>query len=304
MTGVQTCALPISVSTTAIPPQAAVAPARWIISRERDLVWFIGSALAGYLALGLMAMGVPLVPIMLFWLLLVDGPHVLSTVTRTYFDTAERAKLGWFLWIPIPLMLAGPLTVWAGQASLFFLFAVCWQHFHIVKQHFGFMMLYKAKNGERGRSDFLLDRWFLLASLFAPLALFVMRTQPALSAAVASPWPSGLLTAAYGILVLMWAGQQFQKWRGGEPMNPPKLILLAVVVPLQWLALLHASHYGPGGILRARIALGLFHSFQYHRLMWFHNRNRYTQPGADERHGCGRGRLRGRIQSRRIPIIN
>ena len=79
-------------------------------------------------------------------------------------------------------------------------------------------------------------------------------------------------------------------------MNPPKLILLAVVVPLQWLALLHASHYGPGGILRAGIALGLFHSFQYHRLMWFHNRNRYTQPGADERHGLAASLVSNVIQ--------
>ena len=63
-------------------------------------------------------------------------------------------------------------------------------------------------------------------------------------------------------------------------MNWPKLGLLMTVIPLQWLALLYASHYGPDGILRAGIALGLFHSFQYHRLMWFHNRNRYTEPGA------------------------
>ena len=68
-------------------------------------------------------------------------------------------------------------------------------------------------------------------------------------------------------------------------MNWPKLGLLITVIPLQWLALLNASHYGPDGILRAGIALGLFHSFQYHRLMWFHNRNRYTEPGALQRHG-------------------
>ena len=68
-------------------------------------------------------------------------------------------------------------------------------------------------------------------------------------------------------------------------MNWPKLSLLAAVVPLQWLALLHASHHGADGILRAGIALGLFHSIQYHRLMWFHNRNRYTPPGTEERNG-------------------
>src|SRR5262249_14848898 len=28
-----------------------------------------------------------------------------------------------------------------------------------------------------------------------------------------------------------------------------------------------------------------FHSFQYHRLLWFHNKNRYQAPGAREKHG-------------------
>ena len=278
------------MSSATLSPQtglslASAQPVRWIISREQDLTWFIGSALAGYLALGLMAAGAPIFPIALFWLLGVDGPHVLSTVTRTYCDKAERARLGWFLWIPVPLMLVGPLMAWAGQAALFLLLAVCWQHFHIVKQHFGFLMLYKAKNGERDRYDFLLDRWFLLASLFVPLGLFVLRTRPALSAMVALPWLATAAVYGYLVLALVWLASQIRKLRAGTPMNWPKVGLLAVVVPLQWLALLHASHYGPGGIMRAGIALGLFHSFQYHRLMWFHNHNRYRQAGAEERNG-------------------
>src|SRR5712692_4884469 len=100
------------------------------------------------------------------------GPHVLATVTRTYCDKEARHKLGWFLWMIVPLLFVGPALAWAGFGSLFFLAAVCWQHVHIVKQHFGFVMLYKAKNGERDRRDTRLDRWFLLASLFLPLVIF------------------------------------------------------------------------------------------------------------------------------------
>jgi hypothetical protein len=95
--------------------------------------------------------------------------------------------------------------------------------------------------------------------------------------------------ALYAGLGLIWIGRQARKWQSGQEMNWPKLGLLAAVVPLQWFALLHASHYGPDGILRAGIALGLFHSLQYHRLMWFHNRNRYSVEGAAERHGFAAG---------------
>ena len=279
------------MSTVALHPAASASlsgrlPSRWIISRRQDLIWFVGSALISYLALGLMTLGVGVALIQFIWFFGVDGPHVQSTITRTYFDKAERARLGWYLWIPAPLLLLGPVMVWAGLSSLFFLFAVCWQQFHIVKQHFGFVMLYKAKNKDRDRTDFLLDRWLLLGSVLIPLGMFVLNTRPLLT----KTFPPLLLLPPvafemYVILAALWLIRQAQKMRAGTPMNWPKLGLLITVIPLQWLALLSAAHYGPDGILRAGIALGLFHSFQYHRLMWFHNRNRYTEPDALQRHG-------------------
>jgi hypothetical protein len=63
------------------------------------------------------------------------------------------------------------------------------------------------------------------------------------------------------------------------------LLLLAVLTPLQWLAFYSAARFGADGIVRAAIALGLFHSLQYHRLLWFHNRNRYQVAGAPEKFG-------------------
>jgi len=233
-----------------------------------------------------MAGGFPIPLIQFIWFFGVDGPHVQATITRTYFDKAERARLGWYLWIPLPLLVFGPLMVLAGFGSLFFLFAVCWQQFHIVKQHFGFMMLYKAKNKDRDRTDFLIDRWLLLSSLLIPLGMFVLRTQPALKQTFPPvEWLPALAISLYGILAGAWLFRQTQKFRAGEQMNWPKIGLLLTVIPLQWVALLYASHYGPDGILRAGIPLGLFHSLQYHRLLWFHNRNRYSEPGASARHG-------------------
>ena len=277
------------MSTATLQPAAGVSLAgsrqtQWIISKRQDLIWFIGSAVISYLALGAMTLGVGVALIQFIWFFGIDGPHVQSTITRTYFDKEERARLGWFLWIPVPLLLAGPLVVWAGFASLFFLFAVCWQQFHIVKQHFGFMMLYKGKN--KDRTDFLLDRWLLLSSLLIPLGMFVLRTRPVIiQTAPLAAWLPTVAVSLYVILAAGWLLRQVQKWRAGLPMNWPKLALLAMTIPLNWIALLYGSHYGPNGIVRAGIALGLFHSFQYHRLMWFHNRNRYTEPGAVQRHG-------------------
>src|SRR5678810_40309 len=108
-----------------------VSGTRLIISRGDDLIWFVGTALVGYLALALMSAGVSLALLTVIWLLVVDGPHVTGTVTRTYFDKQERLRLGWLLWALVPLLFIGPVAIYFGQGALFFLFAVCWQHYHI-----------------------------------------------------------------------------------------------------------------------------------------------------------------------------
>ncbi|HEY1757375.1 MAG TPA: hypothetical protein VGG72_18520 [Bryobacteraceae bacterium] len=280
-----TSSIAAPIATSALPAEGRFRSS-WIISQREDLTWFIGSAAAGYLAIALMWAGFPLLPLQAVWFFGVDGPHVLATVTRTYFDKAERRKLGWFLWILAPLLLIGPVAAMTGHAALFFLAAFVWQQFHVVKQHFGFVMLYKAKNRERYDIDRKLDRWFLLASLFAPLGLFVLKTQQLVKATtLETTWLAGVVVVTYATLTSAWLIRQGIKWREGAQMNWPKLALLAAVVPLQWLALGFGARFGVAGSLQAAIPLGLFHGLQYHRLLWFHNRNRYSIPGAAERNG-------------------
>ena len=253
--------------------------AGWIISGAEDLTWFIGPALVSYTALALMAGGFPLTPLYLVWLVGIDGPHVLATVTRTYFDNNERRRLGGLLWVVIPAMLIGPLMVTAGAELLFYSFAISWLHYHIAKQHFGFVMLYKHKAGERDRTDYRLDRWFLLTSLMLPFARFLVKSSfvylPRLPAIRRL---DAVLLAAYAVLGASYVVRQLHIRRSGRPLNGPKLMLCAAIVPLQWLAFGYAGTTPGDGMTRAGIVLGLFHSFQYHRLMWFHNRNHYTDP--------------------------
>ena len=275
------------MSTTILPLPVAVKSltANWIINQKEDLTWFIGSGLVGYLALALMVAGFPVQPLYIIWMFGVDGPHVLATVTRTYFDRNERTQLGWWLWIIVPFLAIGPIAVALGSSALFYLFAICWQHFHIAKQHFGFMMLYKTKNGDRDKFDFALDRRYLLSSLILPLVWFVADTQK---------WAGAqLLFVAVQLATIVYLGfacyyfiHYRRRYLSGVAVNIPKMLLLAMLVPLQWMAFRYASHFGPDGIIRAGIVLGLFHSLQYHRLLWFHNKNRYTETeNAHEKYG-------------------
>ena len=182
-------------------------------------------------------------------------------------------------------MAVGPAMVAMGHESLFYVLAVTWLHFHIAKQHFGFVMLYKHKNRERNRFDYFLDRYFLLASLMLPFLRFLGTTVALLKQSRAVNAAEDLLLIAYLLLLAVFVARQIQKICSGIPVNAPKLLLFLAVVPLQWLAFGYATTFGFEGIIRAGIVAGLFHSFQYHRLIWFHNHNRYSEPASESRFG-------------------
>jgi hypothetical protein len=273
----------MSAALEIAPASPAPAGRQWLVSKREDLIWFIGSAAAGYLALLLFALGVPPAPIVLFWLIGVDGPHIFATATRTHFDRVERSRLGWWIWVFLPLACIGPLFTLVGYQALFLVLAVSWQHFHIAKQHVGFVMLWRSKNGERDAREMKLDKWMILASTIPPLFAFIAWTELPHSTILLAVIAAA--AAAWLALAIVYVAVQIRRWRRGEPMNMPKLLLQAVIPPLYGWAFYSAAQLGPTGIIRAGVAAGLFHSLQYHRLVWFHNKNRHRGADALERHG-------------------
>ena len=241
----------------------------WIIGRSQDLIWFIGSSLLGYLALFAFTAGIQLLTVFLIWRLIVDGPHVFATASRTYFDREARGKLGWRLWTIVPFLMVGPV-MWAfGLGGLFVLLLLIWAQYHVAKQHLGFVMLYKRKTGER--DDVTLDRRFLLGSLLLPLGLFLCRHADV-------PRSEEIITlafVAYLPCAVFYITRQVRKRLAGKPGNFPKLLLFAVVIPLHWIALLYPGK-SLDSLFIAGVATNIGHSLQYYRLTWFHNHNRYA----------------------------
>src|SRR5215831_20941243 len=122
---------------------------RWIINAREDLIWVIGSVAASYALLILYVTHLlPLIPMVAGWAILIDAPHVFGTFSRTYFDRSEwktrkRLMLGSLLFFVI-----GPVLVLLGAGFSFFFVAALWAYYHLVKQHYGFMVLYKKKNND------------------------------------------------------------------------------------------------------------------------------------------------------------
>ncbi|HEX8128821.1 MAG TPA: hypothetical protein VF527_06950, partial [Pyrinomonadaceae bacterium] len=162
--------------------EARTVSLRWIIGARDDLVWFIGSVASSYALFALYVGGVlPLVPMVAAWAILIDAPHVFGTFSRTYFDREERRARGRLLWGSLAFFAVGPLLVLAGLGLVFFFLAALWAYYHLVKQHYGFMVLYKKKNADLAPTDNALDRLFILLALTYPFVAFVARDPEALA---------------------------------------------------------------------------------------------------------------------------
>ena len=71
--------------------------------------------------------------------------------------------------------------VLAGFGLVFFFLAALWAYYHLVKQHYGFMVLYKKKNGDLARVDNVLDRSLLLFAFNYPFVEFIARDPNAMA---------------------------------------------------------------------------------------------------------------------------
>ena len=267
-------------------PIANVISLRWIISAHDDLIWFIGSVVSSYLLLFLYVKGIlPLVLMAASWAILIDAPHVFGTFSRTYFDREERKNRPRLLWGSLLFFVVGPLMVLIGAGFVFFFVAALWAYYHLVKQHYGFMVLYKKKNNDLARVDNLLDRLLLLFAFNYPFVEFIAR-DPEAMARVPSLLRGGvngfskfLLTSTI-LLAIVWLGRQIQRAVVGEPLDVPKYLLLAAAIPMHWIVLLTPMPHKPIAIVAI---LTIYHNFQYHRLIWFHNKkyNRQSRGGSE-----------------------
>jgi hypothetical protein len=262
---------------------------RWIIGARDDLVWFIGSVVTSYALFALYVGGlVPLLPMVVAWAVLVDAPHVFATFSRTYFDREERRARGRLLWWSLLFFAAGPLAVLAGVGFVFFFVAALWAYYHLVKQHYGFMVLYKKKNEDLAATDNFLDRAFLLLAFTYPFIFFVARDEEALKRVpvVLHSWLGILesaLLAATIVVAVAWLARQVQRALAGLPLDVPKYLLLAAAIPMHWVILMTPMPHKPIAIVAM---LTIYHNLQYHRLVWFHNRKYARDSACRERHGA------------------
>jgi hypothetical protein len=183
--------------------------------------------------------------------------------------------------------LIGPAMVLTGAGFVFFFLAALWAYYHLVKQHYGFMVLYKKKNNDLAPVDNGLDRLFLMLAFTYPFVAFVA-SDPEAMARVPAQLHSGMNTLAAALLAatlivgLAWIIRQLQRAVLGQPLDVPKYLLLAAAIPMHWVVLLTPMPHKPIAIVAI---LTIYHNLQYHRLIWFHNKKYSAGDDRRERYG-------------------
>lgn len=289
---------PASLSTSS----SALSP--WILSRREDLLWFQGAVLAG-LALVAFFVGAPpltdatyapahpAVLVLLVWGVLFDGTHVFGTYARTYLvrDAESRAALpGRWSW---SLLLLGPTIAvvdhracepgpsqlgragWLFRA--FLLFAYLWAYWHLVRQHYGLLVLYRRRAGGGRDRRIHLDTLVLWAGCLYPYLRFSLGERylrsglpETIPPALAGPLRIALDTAfAAGVAALAVALVV------RRPRLGPVHLLLLVVIGFHLIVFALLDN-----LLTITAALTIFHNLQYHRIVWQYERGRGRVPAG------------------------
>ena len=217
---------------------------RWLFSAPIDLAVFGGTALV---ALGLVVAGPALgaaaadlapdaVPewTWITGVLLVDVAHVWSTAFVVYLDPAEwRRRPALYAIAPLAAFAAGVALYAAGEA-VFWRAVAYLAVFHFIRQQYGWVMMYRARGGERDRLGRWLDGATVYAATLYPLILWHTRLPrafwwmvpgdfiaglPARVAAIAG-WIYLALLAAYAVRAVAAA-------RAGRPVAWGKHVVVA-----------------------------------------------------------------------------
>ncbi len=286
----------------------------WIVGRYTDLFCFIGAAILGYVMFFLHAgLAMNMVTVWFFWYMILDSPHFFGTYARTYLDKEEWRDRRRLLVGSIGLLAIGPVifaicsilysmnvgwykTPYLGLVA----FVSIWAYWHVVRQHYGIMSLYKRKNRDSDAFDLSLDQWVLYLGLLSPFVGFAVTNNEArIALGLSQPLEAGLITnpyrtgqgwesvvlqlsmvAAFGSLLILLA-RQLVRWHRGLSLNVPKILFLLAVIPLHMVVCYHPASTTLA-LLGFSACVTIFHDMQYHAIVWYHQKNRMAKAG-DER---------------------
>jgi hypothetical protein len=212
--------------------------------------------------------------------LLVGGPHMYATWTRTALDVDFFARHRTLVYssLIIPLVVIGlALINLQLLLTIFFL----WASIHVLHQIIYINDLYENRRAANlSLASRLADYGVILTALY-PLAAWKISTgrfaigPNNLSEIIGNivplgPWMIWLAGGAFALAFAVWVAKSIVEWRRGT-LHVPKTVFIALTVT--------ASFFVPalGNLDTAFQGMNVWHSFQYLALTWMLNNMRYER---------------------------
>ena len=216
--------------------------------------------------------------------LVVGGPHMVATFTRTALDHEFARKHPRLIWssVVIPVIVTALALLNLPLLLTVFFF---WASVHVLHQIIYVTELYNQREPARlSLFSRLADYGVILTSLY-PLAAWKISTGAFrigtndLSAVIGSvlplgPWMVWLAGGAFGVALVAWVAKTAVEWQEGR-LHVPKTVFIALTVT--------ASFFVPalGNLDTAFQGMNVWHSFQYLALTWMLNNLRQGRGELD-----------------------
>lgn len=269
--------------------RAARSPLRWIVSPRYDLAFFIGSCVLTFAFYGLYRVahhlgfflrGDSILVTYFFFTALFDHPHIFQTFSRTHADRDEFARRrGTHTWGLAAFVAAGFVFLALGWEGYLIVGAAIYGTWHIIRQHWGFLKIYKGLNDDRAPLDNVLDGAAYFTGMFAcffhdygdvrgPIVVYgdLKVTVPSLP----GDWGEGLWSVFLALITLVGFRQA---WRAatGRGVNVPKLLLMATALGTHYFVFFVTAT----PFLVAEALETAFHDIQYQGWVMHYQRQRF-----------------------------
>lgn len=272
-----------TASRAAARPVASPGPGPWIVSRSYDRL-FLVAAWCVPLLLCAIAATLPqplglLVALTIFVVL--DNSHQVATLPLTVFDPATMQRSA-------SVYLGGALAIGAAAIAISFYpgslvsqvwasLVLYWGGWHIIRQHYGFLRLYQARDKPASPRIAQAEVIALYSGASFPYLMNLSHGWAAegigkmlyrVPVPVWSAWlVLAVFAASFGVVLLDALGRV----RRRERVLTPRLLHLLLVVSNFWMGLMWL---GREDLMIAVLFITSYHDLQYHAVVWFVGRKR------------------------------
>ncbi len=263
---------------------------RWIVSARYDSCFFLGSCVFTFLFYGLYLLaprfgwflrGDQILITYFVFTAFFDHPHIFQTFARTYGDPVEfQRRRTLHTWGIAGFFAIGIVVAVLRLEAQLIVFAALYGTWHIIRQHSGFLKMYKALNRDREPLDNFLDFGTFYTGTFAcffndytdvrePIRIYgeLQVVFPNLP-----PEPAEFLWAAFLTFLVGLGFRQVWRVATGQGVNTPKLLLMAAALGTHYFVF----HATATPFLVAEALETAYHDVQYQGWIMHYQRRRLS----------------------------